>query len=573
MAKRSKSSTGKVGGGGGGGGVSRQSVPKVLWNEGVGALKDLAGKPAIVAMAEYRSAQQRPRTNDGSRTGGNAQGSSNKPARSVMTARAQGTMRARSRSLLRNNLPIQAMVRRKCEHIVGDGFTFTIETDDAAWNTQAQVLLTDWADEIELWRTTQWAVRAFEADGDGAVMKIRNAAGRCSLQAIPADLVVTPDKNGNPLVDDNGTIVMLVDGGMISAGVETDIDGRVVAYHVAEWGDEAALRTQVEKTGKEQRTAGAVWAGGVGMWGLGPVKRIPAERMMFLTPETLGNPGQHRGEPGLQAAIPLAELVYLWLEDVLVAADMATKFGLIIAAANPALEKASDDVSLQAQAVEMAVDVAGGADPEIVLETGLVKYVRNVGAVHQIKPEFPTVNTPEFVAAVLQMIGAGMGLPAMLATFDMKGTTASNGKMIMAMAYRGFETPMKVLADRLWKPSARFRLATAIANSELPTPTDKDWAKKIRIGTPYAPVMDLNNEGKAWDYLVKNNLATHHDACMQLGSGTGNEVAAKRKQEIDRDRKLNITPAETPGAKRPGESSAGAGADTNTNADASTTQA
>lgn len=552
----------------GGGGVASATplldrVPADLRARAVEELKNLSAAPQVVAMASagggggvgggYRSAGARSRTSAGRGA------TTNKPARSVLTAKVQGNMRARCREAARNNGIVRGMMRRKCEHIGGDGYLVRVRTGHKAWDLAAQTYLAREIKRMRLWRVTQWVIRAWDTDGDALVMKVRGADGVCRLQSIEADLLVTPDEKGKPLVHDDGTVVVLPDevgGGMISAGVETNKDGDVVAYHVAEWGDVQSLKEEAAKTKKAAVGNGFAWSATAGAYGIGTVKRIPADMVMFLTPESFGNPGQHRGEPLLQATLAMAELLGKYQESVAIASVMATCFGLIIASANPAAEKASDDVSLEDQSVSMAAAVAAGADPEIVLEAGLVKYVKNVGDVHQIDPKFPQIGTGDYIASTSRFMGAEHGLPPMLATFEMQGLTASNAKVTMSVAYRGFETPMRVLADDLWEEASRFVLGTAIARGEIDVPpAGADWVHGIVISTNFAPVMDLAAEADAWDTLVSRNFTSHDEACRQLGMGDGDEIAARRAEEIERDKDLGITPAELPGAKRPGEGS------------------
>jgi capsid protein len=539
-------------GGGAGGGVGVRAAVDSVGLAGGGGY----ATAAAAARASGRAGRGSPRTG---------------PARSVLTPVAQGRMRAECRRLARNNAVVRGFIRRLCEHIVGDGFIFKVQTGDEAWDREATAWLREEALRVALWRKMQWVVRSFLTDGDAFFLKVRGGDGLVDLQAVESELLVTPDEKGNPLVWDDGRIVVLPDGGMISAGVETDASGVVVAYHVAEWGDVESLRDLVAKTGRRAEGTGAVWAGTAGVYGLGKVKRIPASMALFLTPETFGNPGQHRGEPGLQAMVPLATLLYQYMGDVLVAADMATKFGLIIAAANPALEKKIDEASLLDEAQSMAAEVAAGRDPEIVLESAMVKYVHNVGAVHQVKPEFPTVNAGQFMDTVARYMGAEVGLPPMLSTYDMNGLTASNAKVTMSVVYRGLETPQMVLVEDLGKPFGRFSLGSAIAAGKVSVPPVRagvrPWWSSIQLATPYPPVMDLLNEAKAWRELVGQNLATHDEATRQMGFGDGDEVAAARRREIDRDRRMGITPADLPGAARPGSGSAQGGGDEPENGD------
>lgn len=542
-------------------------VPADLRERAVEKIVQLSQTETARAMAsrtgssDYRSAGTRPRTAGGQNAG--SLSVSNRPARSVLTAKAQGAMRARCRAVARNNSVVRTLMRRKCEHIVGDGFLFRVRTGDKVWDKKATEHLRRAAKRVQLWRISQWVVRAWDTDGDAMVLKVRGADGVCRLQAIEADLLVTPDMDGNPLVFDDGAITVLPGGGMITAGVETDKDGKVVAYHVAEWGDVEALRKEAAKSGKAATGTGTVWSGSSGAFGIGTVKRLPAEMVMFLTPETFGNPGQHRGEPGLQATLPLAELLYKFMEDVLVAADMATLFALVIAAADPAKEAQTDDASLTDESMSMAAQVAAGHDPEWVLESGLVKYVGQVGAVHQVKPEFPQVGAPEFINTVVRFMAAEHGLAPAIAMFDTASMSASNMKTILSLIYRGFETPMKVLEVDLWEAFGKFELATAIANGQIDTPPMGEafvpWMEAIKVSTPYPPVMDQYNEFKGWDLGVAKNLTTHDEACLQMGYGDGDEIAERRAEEIERDRQLGITPAEAPGAKRPGEGSTGGG--------------
>ena len=136
-----------------------------------GYLGGWAGRCRSRFGAGYRSA----RDNAGARVGGygKARAEQNKPARAVLTSKMQGDLRARCRSLERDNSLARAISRRLCDNIIADGYVVEVNSGDPAYDRLADELLTRWIEEVELARISQGVVRAGLTDGDRLLVKVR----------------------------------------------------------------------------------------------------------------------------------------------------------------------------------------------------------------------------------------------------------------------------------------------------------------------------------------------------------------------------------------------------------------
>lgn len=515
-------------------GTSRMADPvKAAENEArlakAKAITALAGQ-AMALAGDYKSGQY-------ARTGGGRAVSSG-PSRAFLNQRSRITQTARVQDLIRNNTLARMMSRRLMECTFGDGYSFQARSKNQGWNAMAEEYIQNEADKAKLWQVGQSCVSA--GLSDGGILFVKLASG--DLQAVEAQQIVSPIVKDR---GDIGTIATLDNGNLCYDGVEVDkTTGRVVAFWIAEWKD-----VQTAKLNKPTNPGGVGQTPPVsGQWGvLADPTRVPAEECISMQWPLWTRPGQFRGEPGFQASVERFRLIDSYIDNVNVAAQMATLFGLVIKSDFPANMRAAMEATL-GDVVGLANSVNSGEPKEIGLESGMVQYLKTGESIEQIKPELPTQNCRDFVMMNIQIIGSEIGLPMMLSVFDFQGLTASNAKVTQAIAWA---TTIGTLQhwgkEDLYRPWIRWKLSLAIKSGRLPFV--EDWNTRHQITAPPAPVIDMATDVAAWLLAVNGNLTTKENATQQLGFGDFDGNAERRSNEIALEKKLDISPVLLPGAK------------------------
>lgn len=493
----------------------------------------IAGRAMAIA-GDYKSANY-------ARTGGGRQVSSG-PARAFLHQRSRITQSARVQDLCRSNTLARMMARRLMECTFGDGYAFQARSKNPGWNKMAEDYIQNEMDKAKLWQVGQSSVSAGLSDGD--ILFVKLASG--DLQAVEAQQIVSPVVKDR---GDIGTITTLPGGNLCYDGVEVDkTTGRVVAFWVAEWKDVQTAKLNVPTNLASVSQTPPV----SGQWGvLADPTRVPVEECIYMRWPLWTRPAQFRGEPGFQASVERFRLIDSYIDNVNVAAQMATLFGLIIKTDTPAAMRASMEATL-GDVVGMANAVSSGQPKEIGLESGMVQYLNTGESVEQIKPELPTQNCRDFVMMNIQIIGSEIGLPTMLSAFDLTGLTASNAKVTQAIAWGAtIGTLQHWGTEDLYRPWIRWKLSLAIKSGRLPFV--EDWNARHEITPPAPPVVDMGTDVAAWLLAINGNLTTKEHATQQLGFGDFDGNAERRKGEIDTENKLGIAPVLLPGAKPGGD--------------------
>ena len=485
------------------------------------------------------------------------------PARKTLTEMWRGDIAARCADLKRNNTLARALANRLCDHTIADGWVFEFNSGDREFDRRAEERVNAFVDRVRLVEEIRGATEAGLFDGDRLIRKL-NIGGKTLLEPIEGVRLVTPDASGKRALGlDDGEVIVRPNGNTVVAGVEKNADGEVVAYHVASWGDTEKYAAEAARTGKDARGRGITTGGSMG---LGTVVPVPAAQCVMLKWPLLVEPGQSRGEPAFQASLPRFFLIDKYIGDVLIAADMATLFGLIMKCTNPAAQRESDGEQLT-DILDAAASVAAGEDPEMVLEAGMVKWIGNLDDVVQVKPEFPEVNTRDYIMVNVQIVAAEINMPLALGLFDFGGLTASNAKTILSIVNRGNLFLQRWQVEDGVRPLVEFDLATAIARGELRLPRGSGvedprtaW-RKLTISPPAPPVTNLREEIDAYAIGREKNLITGRWASRQLGVGKFEENLDVIEREKKLERSKDIAPVLTPGAKSEGAGGGGGGAE------------
>jgi len=462
------------------------------------------------------------------------------PSRTSLNQRARTTQTGRVQDLLRNNTLARMMGRRLSECVGGDGYTFQARSKDQAWNELAEAFIEEDMERLRAWQIVQQSICAGLSDGDILYVKLQSG----ELQAVEAQQIVSPGVKDR---GDIGTIVTGENGNLVYDGVEVDkTTGRIAAFWVAEWKDVASAKTNRPQSGVGQ-TAPIMGAFGV----LADPTRVAAEECIYLRWPLWARANQFRGEPGFQASINRFRLIDDYIDNVAVASQMATLFGLVYKSETPAAQRQAMENSLGA-AIGAAESVVEGTPKEAALEPGFQFHCKPNEGVEQIKPEQPATNFREFVMTNAQIIGSEVGLPMMLSVFDFQGLTASNAKVTVAIAWSTtIGTLQHWQKEDFYRPLILWRLAAAIKAGRLPFV--EDWNARHEISAPPAPVIDMGTDVAAWLAAVNGNLTTKEHATQQLGFGDREKNAARRQIEVKDEAAKGITPSQLPGTKTPGQ--------------------
>lgn len=458
------------------------------------------------------------------------------PSRTSLNQRARTTQIGRVQDLGRNNTLARMMIRRLSECVAGDGYTFQARSKNQEWNEKAEAIINEEMDRLQLWQISQQSIAAGLTDGDILFVKLQSG----ELQAVEAQQIISP---GTMDRGDIGTIVTGENGNLIYDGVEIDkTTGRIAAFWIGEWKDVATAKKNVPRTGVGQ-TAPISGAFGV----LADPTRVPAEECIYLRWPLWARANQFRGEPGFQASINRFRLIDDYLDNVAIAAQMATFFGLIFKTETPNAQKAAFEATLGA-AVGMAQTVDDGTPKEVGLEPGFDFHCKPGESVEQVQPLFPNVNTRDFVMMNIQIIGSEIGLPMMLSVFDFQGLTASNAKTQVSIAWATtIGTLQKWQTETLVRNVILWRLAAAIRAGRLPMV--EDWNARHEISGPAAPVTDLLAEVNARLAAINGNLTTKEHSSQVMGFGDWDKIAERRAIEVKNEDDKKISPVLLPGAK------------------------
>jgi capsid protein len=433
-------------------------------------------------------------------------------------------VRRECQALARNEVGVRMVCRTAANLIVGRGPKCDAQTDDDKWNDQVEQLWQDWArnhdidgsgivdirarQSLPAWLRS--VIRAMLIDGDRGAAKL--AGG--SLQTYEGERIVSP--SGLNISARGGGLAAGAGGSAgIVSGVEMAASGRAIAYHVAPY-----------------NTAGMVVKS--------QTSRIAAEQFIFMANPHMEGSNMARGEPGLTAARKWFDKLSLLDEAVIEAFRVAACFSAIITSANPGLEQ-------QAWAGETVSRGAGDVvsqDHEIEIEPGMVKFAQTGSTVTSLNPSHPSTQYKGFVDHHMQMIGADIGVPLLLATMDASASNFSAFRAAMTLAFRGFGEWHEWISSTILLPLYRWRVAMWIRQGVLPY--RPDFAKCEFTYVP-PPVLDPKVEVEAMALSVEKLFKSRKQAIAELYGGDLNDLYKQRKIEVDREDELGLKPVVAPG--------------------------
>lgn len=417
----------------------------------------------------------------------------------------------------RNNVLCRGIINRYVDFTVGDGPGFSFTSSDEAYNAEAKRLILAWMTNtlpdlvgkanlrgmttyVDDLRETVRAARLV----DGDLLKIRtfDQNGFGTLQYIEAERLCNKAQ-------------AYTDSDTMCGGVEMNALGQPTAFHIAGW----------QKNGLtlEQGTY-----------------EVPAEHARLIFNPVGFKNNQVRGEPQLQAALDLLDVLNGYIDSTALASEIATYIGAIFKSERP------EDMR------ELMAAAAGNQPPrdnvnepeEVAFGPAFTHHCKPGEGVEQVKPEFPTTNFKEFVHAVVQIIGADIGLPLVILLYVTEQMSWSNLRGVLAIAARGFEYTQDWLCREV-RADIRWKLEEFIARGLLKKVEGWDT---FDVKLPMSPVLDLDKEVGGFVRAVENNMMTEQMACEMLGMGVYEDIVKKRGANRRLAEKEGVLPPTMPGA-------------------------
>lgn len=318
-------------------------------------------------------------------------------------------MMFRARQAYRDNPIARSLVEKETQYVAGNGFTLQAKAMNAdgkpaeAFNKEAEdkwyrfLATADVRGMLTGEQLQQLGWKQPRIDGDGGFVLVGQGY-ESKLQYVPGDLISTPDGQwSNPAIFD---------------GVEVDGAMRPIAFHIED----------LDQDGKR------TW------------KRIRAADFVFIA--HLDNPLDARGSTAFQTIFDLLDQLDGYIDAVTIAARMGAIFGLIFKSENPAKEQS------------VLPGRASGSDGKeyraITMESGMVKYVGKEGEVAQVNATQPMQQTPDFIRAIMRLVGLPFDMPLEITSQDLSQVSFAGGRMGLMGFYRACLNKEQGYKDRCW---------------------------------------------------------------------------------------------------------------------------
>jgi capsid protein len=184
-------------------------------------------------------------------------------------------------------------------------------------------------------------------------------------------------------------------------------------------------------------------------------KSVEAKNFVYIARRTEAN--QVRGESCFAQVFDLLNQVDLYVDAVVIAARMAAIFGLIFK------ERTAQQ---QFGALPTMTNAKGDAQRAVTLENGLVKYVGQQDDVVQVQAQQPMSQTPDFVRAMLRMIGLPFDMPLEIIARDMSKVNFISGRLGLAGYYRAKDVEARAYAHH-WSRIYQWWISKMVKSGEL----------------------------------------------------------------------------------------------------------
>jgi lambda family phage portal protein len=382
-------------------------------------------------------------------------------------------MRDRARSVYRNNAIARTLLETEVNNIIASGITLQAQTNSQDFNAEVEERWAQWMEVADL-RGLQGAgqlqrmfYRSSRKDGDAGIILV-DKGGQSRLQFIPGDLIQDP-------MDKNGTV------GTVVGGVEVNSYSQPIAFHILD----------AEEMGKRK------------------TQRIAARNFIYLTP-TMDDLGV-RGETCYSTIFDYLDQLSGYVDAVVIAARMGAIFGLILKDENP---------TKQYQGLGTLTNSNGVQQKALTLENGLIRFVGGDNAVTQVVPQQPMNQTPDFIRAMLRLIGMPFDMPLELVAKDMSQVNFASARIGLLGYYRACRARQRWFVARAMDRIYQWWLSREVAAQRFVSAVPEQyWPHKF--------------QPEAWDYTDPVSEAQADLLQMSMGTKDAQEIAAERGRDLE----------------------------------------
>lgn len=295
-------------------------------------------------------------------------------ANAAMSPMVRQTLRDRARYEVANNCYAAGLVRTVANDLIGTGPTLQIATPDGHDANPIERSWAKWAKAVKLARKLRCMRQSLSRDGEAFAVLVNNPKidhpVKLDLRLVEADQVTTPG-----LVRENA-----VDG------IVFDQDGNPLTYHILKTHPGDVLHSM-------------------------EFDEVPAEYVIHWF--RLERPGQKRGVPILQAALPLFSKLRRFTLAVLGAAEAAAmQAGVLYTDGSP-----NDD------------DAEGEAFESVEFERNMFTTLPGGYRLEQLKAEQPTTTYAEFKAELIDEAARCENVPSNIARGNSSAYNYASGRL------------------------------------------------------------------------------------------------------------------------------------------------
>jgi lambda family phage portal protein len=332
---------------------------------------------------------------------------------------------------------------------------------------------------------------------------------RLRLHLIEADRLNTPDSYSGytPIIQsigegyDQNTYIQLPTGGAIRNGVETNVEGKVVAYWISNKYPNSFLPTNKPMQ----------WAR---VEAQNPVTGLP-NVLFIIDPERAE---QYRGVPYLAPVIEQMKQLQRYTEAELAAAIINSFFTAFIT------------VDGSKNEIPFGQSIPEDEQLDLPLEERLASYEMGPGTINVLgkgesvtfgDPKHPVAGFEQFTMTMAKLVGTSLDLPyeVLLGVFN---SSYSAARASLLQAWRAFRDRRDWFAHDFCQPVYETWLFEAVATGRIQAPgffTDpvrrKLWSQAIWIG-PSPGQIDPIKEVLAAEKRIQNGFSTHERETAEL---------------------------------------------------------
>lgn len=408
---------------------------------------------------------------------------------------ALGTLRARSRDLVRNNTYArQAVYRLIPNNVVGTGIRPAPFLDKRsekrikkAWRDWAEKTTCDFDGQSTFYGLQRLVMRSVAESGEAIVRKRRIAAD------LPIQLQVCEGDH----LDTMKTYDRIEGGGYIEQGIEFDRNGRKVAYWIYDvHPGENSIRSELVS------------------------RRIPASEVLHIFYKE--RPGQNRGVPWLVASMMKAKDIDEFEQAEIVRQKIAACFAAFVT------DTGGDGLNgMSKQEVEQAERI----------EPGMIEYLPAGKQVHFANPNAKE-GYEEFMRQSTRAVASGIGVTYEGMTGDLSNVNFSSGRMGWLEFQRTVNDWQDMIVNQLcegvWAWFNEGLLMTGRIREEI----DADWTKPRRemidpVKETKAEVAKVKAGMKSWSEMVREQGGDPDDVLEELSADMKKIEAAGLVLDVD----------------------------------------